>query len=398
MNFIFISPNFPTIYYKFVKALKSRGFNVLGIGDTPYNELKQELKDDLKEYYFVSNMGHFPSMIKACKYFEQKYGHIDYIESNNEFWLMQDAQLREIFEVKTGFWPADMDKIKYKSKMKQYFEKAGVKTTRYTLVTSLDNSLNFISQVGYPVFVKPDCGVGASESYKISNYDELVKFHMVQHNEQFIMEEFINGIITSFDGICDDDSNALLIFNEHFPVPVADVVNKDLDDYYYASTSMDKEFEDMGKRVVKAFGVKKRCFHIEFWQMLEDKEDLAKKGEIIALECNMRSPGGDTPDLLSIALNNSYYEVYGDIIAYNQIKMNIVPPQYLAISVARKDRFKYVYMLNDIVSKYTDSLISHGRYPKGISLAMGDEFYFGRFDNLDKAIEFQQFIQKKYAK
>jgi biotin carboxylase len=398
MNFVFISPNFPDIYYKFVKALHQRGFKVLGIGDTPYNQLLPELKSNLDEYYFVGDMRKLPAMIKACKYFEQKYGHIDYIESNNEYWLMQDAELREIFDVNTGFWPNDMDKIKYKSKMKKYFEQAGVKTARYTLVTSLENSLNFISQVGYPVFVKPDCGVGASESYKISNYSELLQFHMTQHNEQFIMEEFIHGIITSFDGICDDNSNALLIFNEHFPVPVADVVNKDLDDYYYASTTMDKDFEEMGRKVVKAFGIKKRCFHIEFWQLLEDKEGLAKKGDILALECNMRSPGGDTPDLLSIALNNSYYDVYGDIIAYNQIKIDLSAQKYLAISVARKDRFNYLHPLNDITTTYKDNLVAHGRYPKGIALAMGDEFYFGRFNDIPSALSFQQYIQEKLAK
>ena len=49
MNFVFISPNFPLNYYNFVVALKRNGVNVLGIGDTPYNNLCQELKDNLTE-------------------------------------------------------------------------------------------------------------------------------------------------------------------------------------------------------------------------------------------------------------------------------------------------------------------------------------------------------------
>ena len=47
MNFIFISPNFPRIYSKFVKALRDKGVTVLGIGDEPYESLNQELKDNL---------------------------------------------------------------------------------------------------------------------------------------------------------------------------------------------------------------------------------------------------------------------------------------------------------------------------------------------------------------
>ena len=36
-NFIFISPNFPTNYWKFCAELKKNGMNVLGIGDCPYD-------------------------------------------------------------------------------------------------------------------------------------------------------------------------------------------------------------------------------------------------------------------------------------------------------------------------------------------------------------------------
>lgn len=49
-NFIFISPDFPKNYDQFVRALKNVGFNVLGIGATPYHEISSSLKDNLTEY------------------------------------------------------------------------------------------------------------------------------------------------------------------------------------------------------------------------------------------------------------------------------------------------------------------------------------------------------------
>ena len=55
-SFIFISPNFPTNYWQFCRELKKNGLNVLGIGDQPYDELSNELKDSLNEYYKVSNL------------------------------------------------------------------------------------------------------------------------------------------------------------------------------------------------------------------------------------------------------------------------------------------------------------------------------------------------------
>ncbi|MCD7756172.1 MAG: carbamoylphosphate synthase large subunit, partial [Firmicutes bacterium] len=50
-NFIFISPNFPAGYWKFCSELKKNGMRVLGIGDCPYGELTQNLRDSLHEYY-----------------------------------------------------------------------------------------------------------------------------------------------------------------------------------------------------------------------------------------------------------------------------------------------------------------------------------------------------------
>lgn len=42
----------------------------------------------------------------------------------------------------------NIDGIKYKSKMKAFYEKAGVKTARYHLVSTLEEGLKFIEEVG----------------------------------------------------------------------------------------------------------------------------------------------------------------------------------------------------------------------------------------------------------
>ena len=93
-NFVFISPNFPTNYWQFCRELKNNGLNVLGIGDQPYEELKPELKASLNEYYKVNSLENYDEVYRAVAFFTFKYGRIDWLESNNEYWLMQDAQLR----------------------------------------------------------------------------------------------------------------------------------------------------------------------------------------------------------------------------------------------------------------------------------------------------------------
>ena len=56
MNFIFISPQFPRTYWNWCDRLKKNGANVLGIGDTPYDDLAPELKQCLTEYYKVGTL------------------------------------------------------------------------------------------------------------------------------------------------------------------------------------------------------------------------------------------------------------------------------------------------------------------------------------------------------
>ncbi len=405
MNFIFVSPNYPIRYFKWVESLKRRGINVLGIGDTPYNETSPRLRAALTEYYFLPNLGNFDEMLKACRYFERKYGKIDYLESNNEWWLYQDARLRKELDIRTGFFPEEMEKIKAKSAMKEYFQKAGVKTMRYILVDGpqdLDKALSFVKQVGWPLFAKPNIGVGAAESHSIKNEEELRNFLKETLPETFIVEEYIDGSIISFDGICDSNSDVVFATCDHFPTPVADVVNEAMDEYYYTSpfslpfVDVDRDaFYQAGVKTVKSFGIKKRFFHIEFFVLKTDKEGFAKKGEFVALECNMRPAGGYTPDLINFANSVSCYEIYADIIAYDKNNQDMNKEKYYAFSVSRRDELDYVHSQEEIFNKYGSVLCAHGVYPKHMADAMGDDYFYAKFKTIEDGLAFDSFIREK---
>ena len=118
-NFVFISPNFPVAYWKFCAELKNNGLRVLGIGDCPYDELKPELRESLHEYYKVANLENYDEVFRAVAFFTYKYGKIDWLESNNEYWLERDAKLRTEFNIITGFKQEEMEKVKCKSAMKR---------------------------------------------------------------------------------------------------------------------------------------------------------------------------------------------------------------------------------------------------------------------------------------
>lgn len=391
MNFVYISPSFPKNFYQFCNRLKLNGVTVLAIADTPYDQLSEELKNSIDDYYQVYSMENYDEMIKAMGYFIFHYGHIDWLESNNEYWLEQDAKLRTDFNITTGIHTNHIEDIKCKSKMKKFYEEAGVKTARYHLVTNLDEGLQFIEKVGYPVVVKPDNGVGAAKTYKISNQDELENFYQEEHVTQYIMEEFVNGLIISYDGIANLDKDIIFETSHVFPNPIMDVVNDQSSMYYYSLREIPYDLKQAGHACVKAFYTAGRCFHMEFFKLLEDKEGLGKKGDIIGLEVNLRTPGGYTPDMMNYANDIDVYQIYADMVTKGYSEYDHHRP-YHCVYCGRRDGITYTHSHEDIISQYHFDLVMCERMPDILSVAMGNFTYTARFENMEQVDAFVQYV------
>ncbi|MBE7088819.1 MAG: ATP-grasp domain-containing protein [Clostridiales bacterium] len=393
-NFIFISPNFPTNYWKFCKELKNNGFNVLGIGDCPYDNLTNELKDALCEYYKVSSLENFDEVYRAVAFFIHKHGKIDWLESNNEYWLERDAMLRTKFNITTGFKSADMTKVKYKSKMKPYYIKAGVKVAEYTLVTTLSACKAFIERVGYPVIVKPDNGVGATATYKLKNEQELIEFYNAKPPVTYIMEEYIDAEINSYDAIIDSNGEPIFETGNVTPSNLMDVVNTGDNSIYYIVKDLAEDVKDAGRRTVKAFGVKNRFVHFEFFRLNKDQR-IGKKGEVVALEVNMRPCGGFTPEMMNYANSTDVYKIWADMIAYDSTLVRLGEKYYCAF-VGRRDSKNFVYSEQDIKNKYGDKIKTIERIPEALSGAMGNVMVLGNFATEEEMKEYFNTVLQTY--
>ena len=391
VNFVYISPSFPKNFFHFCDRLKKKGVTVLAIGDTPYGDLTEDLRNAIDDYYQVYSMEDYQAMVKAMGYFVFHYGHIDWLESNNEYWLEQDARLRTDFNITTGIHTNHIDDIKCKSKMKAFYQKAGVKTARYHLVSDLQDGLKFIKEVGYPVVVKPDNGVGAAKTYKITNQQELELFYQEEHITQYIMEEYVNGLIISYDGIANLNKDILFETSHVFPNPIMDVVNNASSMYYYSLRDIPYDLKMAGQACVKAFYTAGRCFHMEFFRLLEDKQGLGKKGDLIGLEVNLRTPGGYTPDMMNFANNIDVYDIYADMVTKGFSEYNHERPYY-CVYCGRRDLLSYTHSHNQIMNKYQFDLVTAERMPDILSGAMGNFTYTARFATMDEVNAFVEYV------
>lgn len=395
-NFVFISPHFPETYYRFCKALKERGFCVLGIGDEYYDNLTNEMKESLDEYYQCFNMDDFYNEIKAVNYFQNKYGHIDYIESNNEYWLSRDAKLREIFNVSTGIRGKDIEFYQHKSKMKELFIKAKANVAKYCLVTTKEDLIKFVNEVNYPVFIKPDVGMGAEGSFHIRNNKDLDDFFLNKDpNVTYICEQYVTGNIVTYDGISDSKGNVIFETSEVFPPSISEIVKEKKDLFYYCLPSVPSDLAKVGRKIIKTFKVKNRFFHIEFFRLTKDISGLAKKDELVALEVNMRPPGGYTPDIINFANSVDCYQIWADSIAFNENRFFMSYPKYYGAVASRRDEVTYFYRDEEIKQTFKNNLCAVGRYPFVLSNDMGNRFFMGKFDSLEELEVFRDFVERR---
>ena len=387
MNFIFISPQFPRVYWNFCDRLKKKGVNVLGIGDTPYEALADEVRESLTEYYFVPSLGDYDQMLRAVAFFTFKYGRIDWLESNNEFWLESDARLRTDFNIRTGWQFGDMDHIKNKSAMKPFYKKAGIPTARLRPVTTLADAEAFLAEVGYPV--------SATDTYRIDSHDELCHFYASKPEVPYVMEEFVTGDICSYDAIV--DSNSVPIFESMtvWPPSVMDIVLYQLDLSYYTADRVPDALKKAGRATLKSFGVRSRFVHLEFFRLTKAKKGLGDIGDFVGLEVNMRPAGGYTTDMMNFAHSTDVYEIWADMITADRRLLPDRNEHCFCAYASRRDFHRYVHSHEEILERYAGKIVMCERMPEMMWPQMGNHMYTAKLKDQAATDEFIKFVHEQ---
>ena len=397
MNFVFISPNFPENFRNFCDRLKANGATVLGIGDASYDSLSDTLKSSLTEYYKVDSMEDYGQVYRAVAFFAFRYGRIDWIESNNEYWLELDARLRQDFNVTTGVRPEELALWKSKSAMKPVYRAAGIPSARQHKVSTIEAALEFIDEVGgYPVFAKPDVGVGASATFKIDNEEELKAFFDAVSGKDYVMEEYISGDIYTYDAIC--DANGDPVFESSFTcVNVADSVNDDTEAIIYVLPEVPDQLRDYGRRALKGFKVKSRFVHFEFFKLSAPRKGLADVGDFVGLEVNMRPAGGFIPDMMNFSHSTDVYRIWADMVCQRSSSDVKNGPDRYCIFVGTKDRFDHTHSHDEILARYGSRITMCQRLPAVFYGAMGSQMYMALLDTHEEVGEFTRYILDEEA-
>ncbi len=384
MNFVFLSPHYPPNYINFSLQLKRMGGNVLGLADESYDNLPHELRWALTEYYQVDSLSNYDQLLRALGYFTHKYGKIDRLDSLNEFWLETEAQLRTDFNI-PGLKSADITKMKRKSEMKKVFKIVGIPVAAGVKTKTEKDVRKFAKRVGYPLVAKPDIGVGANETYKIHNDEELDQF-IEKKLTDYILEEFIEGAICTFDGLTDRDGNIVFFTSHVYQRGIMETVNELSDLYYYSLREIPADLELVGRKTAKAFDVKERFFHFEYFRKPDNS--------LVALEVNIRPPGGLTTDMMNFANDIDIYREWANVLINNRFDPIYTRPFHCCYA-CRRYRYHYKHTHEEVMQEYGHLIPSHQPILGAWSVALGDHGYLIKSPDLDEILEVVAYIQEK---
>lgn len=379
MNVVIISPHFPPNHINYARALRKFGDNALGIGDCP--EISAELRETLTEYVYVPNMQDYDAMVKTLGYLTSKYGKLDRIDSQNEFWLGLEARLREDFNI-FGQKTAQTDMNRSKLGMKETCIQAGIPVAQGEELDDVDQLMAFAKKVGYPLVVKPVVGVGACATYAINN-DEEAQEVMEHIHGRYICEKYIKGDVITFDGLIDRHGEMVFYTSHEYNCGVMETVNEAKSIFYYSRTQIDPVLKQLGQRVLEAFKVRERFFHIEWFR--------TAPGEYVFLEINVRPPGLYTIDMMNYSADINLYEAWAAALR-DARAFDTFEHKYSVGFAGRRVNVNHKHGHDEIMHHYSDFTVMAQPVPGSYADAMGEFFYLVRHPSEKKVREMLEFI------
>lgn len=386
MNIIYLSPSFPPNFQAFCHGLANCGIKVLGIGEDHYDSLSEDLKSSLADYYQVGHLEDYEQVYRACGYFISRWGRIERVESHNEHWMMHEARIREDFNIQ-GPDVEHTLRVKRKSEMKKIFNACKAPVVAGEIIESPQSLQKFIKKHGFPVFAKPDIGVGAMAAYKIDNEKDVENFWKTRPEGDYFVEPYIDGQLMTFDGICDQNGE-IVFYSSLFSVNGAyDLVAYKQDLSFYLVREIPEDAVEIGQKIVKEFGIKAKFFHLEF---LRDR----KTDKLFVLEMNCRPPGGYTVDLMNFSSDVNVYQEWANIVAHNKFVAN-VERKYFAAHISRKWGKNYRYSHDDVLRLGGDKIAMYTEVPMVFAEVMGNFAYIVRSPEKSDIYDMIKIIQEQ---
>jgi hypothetical protein len=384
VRILYLSPGFPPNSHLFCVAAHARGASVLAVGDVPESDLPPQARHALERYVFEPRMGEYEVLLAIVVALIAEHGRIDFVESNGEHWLEVEGRLRDDLGIE-GFTARDVTRIRSKLAMAEAFEKAGVPCIPGIRCLSSEAVKGFAAKHGFPLVFKPDSGSGATHTFRVSTDVELesaLRLPLDGH----IVQPFIEGTIVTFDGLVDGAGSVVFCTSHVYDRGIMEVRAGVLDGFYYSLRNIPPALEQVGLRALAAFALRRRFFHLEFFARPD--------GSYIALEMNVRPPGGFTTDMMNYACDFDVYALWGAIMLGDSLDDFSYERKFHTAHAGRRHERAYEHSPEALQAQLGDTIVLVGPIPAAFASTMGNTMYLLRHRLLEPLLDAIQKVQQ----
>jgi len=354
MDILYISPEFPPNYANFVRSLHAEGIRVWAVGETDFYSMPADLRACIR-WYARTELNNWRKVeqginelleVKHAQGFE---GAFDLVESHNEAWLRLEAFINERFDI-PGITLREVDRLKKKSVMKRIFQESGLRVARGAIVSTVQEARLLAGELGFPVILKPNEGVGAGGTHRVNGPDQLEAV-FPELREDYILEEFVEAPIVTYDGLTDAEGNVIfentLIYGEGL---IEYAQGKDT--FFFVSRRIPEQLTRAGKSLVRRFDIRRKFFHFEFFEL---------GGDYLPIEINCRPPGGAIIDMMNYSIDGDLYRAWARMLMRRPLELPEGKKFFVAF-IGRKDK-PHALSHDALVARLGQRLVEYAENP-----------------------------------
>lgn len=170
---VFIAPRFLENTNRYVRAFAALdGVTLSLVSADPESAIPESLRAKVAGHYRIDNCVDAGALAVAVRALGSGVGRVDRLAGALEQLQMPMAEVRDALGIE-GIGSEVARNFRDKDRMKDVLRAAGVPVARSGLATSMSALRTFIERVGLPVIVKPQAGVGARATYRITSAADL---------------------------------------------------------------------------------------------------------------------------------------------------------------------------------------------------------------------------------
>ncbi len=190
---VFIAPRFLGNTNRYVKAFAELDAVELSVvSDDPAEKIPPSLRHRIAGHYRVDDCMNAAQITHAVRAITKSLGPVDRLAGMLEELQLPMAEVRDALGIE-GLSAVTARAFRDKDRMKEVLRAHDVPVARSALARSRAELEAFVGEIGYPVIVKPQAGLGARATYRVETADELAALVTPTLIAPVQIEEFVGA-------------------------------------------------------------------------------------------------------------------------------------------------------------------------------------------------------------